>query len=154
SAARLSSVIYADGSTSQPLFQASVIDPWGRVRDATFGAASYSATYGDTGRRLMRNLPISGANGQVREFSFAAPGASGSFDPIGRERSRTERRNAQTTTVLYSYDPLGRLEEAQTQGPTSASSQLFAYDPLGNLQDIFNPDSATSSTTMAFSSGD
>ena len=55
SAGRTRSVTYNDG-TSQSLFAASggtdIYDVFGRIRKAQYAAATYSATYADTGRRL------------------------------------------------------------------------------------------------------
>ena len=130
SAARLRSMKFSDASGSQDLYEASEIDPLGRVRKARYGGkVDYVASYADLGRRLMNEATISSALGSRRIVYLG-------FDPLVRERARREITNGAlsgpTTSVIY--DALGRLSAAvQTDGVTTLSQRQFAYDALGNI---------------------
>jgi RHS repeat-associated protein len=127
SAGRGKSVTYHNGSESQTLYTASQIDPFGRVRQAQYGQATFTASYADVGRRLLNQVTVSSLSGS-RSIAFQ------SFDPVDRERGRTETKDGTSTTTTQAYDALGRLSSSvQTTGTTAVSNQQFAYDPLGNL---------------------
>jgi RHS repeat-associated protein len=73
-----------------------------------------------------------------------------SFDPIGRERSRTETRSGTSgdATTNWTYDALGRLSSAvQTRGTTAIFNQQFTYDPLGNLLTLNHTGTASATNT-------
>ncbi|HEY6175717.1 MAG TPA: RHS repeat-associated core domain-containing protein, partial [Kofleriaceae bacterium] len=126
------SVVYKTGDhlqNSQTLYTASQgIDSFGRVRQAHYGVTSYTADYADVGRRLLNQVTVASMVGS-RQIAFQG------FDPMGRERSRTEtRNNTDTSTTTHTYDALGRLATSvKTGGTTPGFNQQFAYDPLGNL---------------------
>jgi YD repeat-containing protein len=149
SAGRGRSVTYTHGS-AQTLYQASTIDPFGRVRQAQYGAATYAATYADLGRRLMSQVAVSSPLGS-RSISYAG------FDPVGRERSRTETKSGTSgnATTNWTYDALGRLASAvQTRGSTTIFNQQFTYDPLGNLLSLNNTSAGATNTTLSYSTTD
>jgi hypothetical protein len=91
SAGRLASVLYqdgADGPFTDDLFEAQTIDPWGRVRQATYGEANggaglvFTASYAGTGRRLATGMTLTGP---LDHFGISfVPNASGqaAFDPL------------------------------------------------------------------------
>jgi RHS repeat-associated protein len=137
SANRMRSAQYADGTTTQNLFTASTIDALGRIRQALYGAAQYTAAYADTGRRLLSDVKVSSPSGSSREISFEAPaGLMTAFDALGRERTRREIKNGATdaTTLGWSYDNLGRLiSSTRTPASTAFPNMQLTYDPLGNV---------------------
>jgi RHS repeat-associated protein len=148
SAGRTRSVKYADGtgSSALPLLNFDTIDPFGHIRQARIGLpafngpASYSATYAETGRRLLQDVRVTSATGAAtREISYQpVAGTTGSvtaFDPLGRERVRKEFTNGTAAPVKVSdYDNLGRLTEASLFSNSVLTQQRgFTYDPLGNL---------------------
>jgi RHS repeat-associated protein len=148
SAGRGTRVEYTKSGSTQKLFEASTIDPFGRIRQAKYGATSYSASYADVGRRLMNQVTLSSPAGS-RSISYQG------YDPVGRERSRLEARSGVATgaTTTWSYDALGRLSSAiQTRGATTVFNQQFSYDPLGNIVNLSNiaGDSGTTSTTLSY----
>lgn len=154
SAGRGDSVVYKTGDNlqnSQTLYSASQIDPFGRVREAQYGATSYTANYADVGRRLLSQVAVASMAGS-RQIAFQG------FDPMGRERSRTETKNdAETSTTTYTYDALGRLSSAvKTAGTTTAFNQQFTYDPLGNLLSQTDTSGApgATNTTLTYLDGD
>jgi hypothetical protein len=63
----------------QDLYQSDVRDPWGRIRQAHYGPASYTASYDDVGRRLMKQVALSTSQGrsvdQLRKLRSAGPRA-------------------------------------------------------------------------------
>jgi RHS repeat-associated protein len=135
SAGRTLTVNFTDGNVHQSLYSASSIDGLGRTRQAQYGAATYAASYADVGRRLINDYTVSSplaasAGGGTREVSFASSGTSPAFDPIGRERSRHEITNGDTSAppAGRTYDSLGRLSTSQ-----GAHTVQFNYDSLGNL---------------------
>ena len=143
SAARLRSMKSSDGSGSQVLYEASDIDPFGRVRKARYGGSvDYVANYADLGRRLIHDVNISSALGS-RRIGYLA------FDAEGRELSRREIKDGAPagpkTDVVY--DALGRVSSAvQTAGATTLFNRQFDYDALGNaltLDDVIGTADAT-----------
>jgi RHS repeat-associated protein len=151
SAGRGKQVIYVNATTNQQLFQASNIDPFGRLRQAQYSATSYSASYADLGRRLLTRVNVSSPSGS-RVIDY------GGFDPLGRERSRTETRGGTggSTTTNWTYDALGRLSAAvKTSGTTTVFNQAFTYDPLGNLLTVTNTGTpGVVNTTLSYSTTD
>jgi RHS repeat-associated protein len=131
SAARLRSLKFFQGSNNLDLYEASVIDPFGRVRQAKYGAkVDYAADYADLGRRLMKDVTVSSPLGARRiEFSMA--------DPLEREEKRREIKDngSAGAEINATYDQLGRLLVRTVQNPSSnkLAGQGFAYDPLGNI---------------------
>jgi RHS repeat-associated protein len=143
SAGRGTSVHYTNGASSEDLFEATTIDPFGRVRQAQYGVTSYAASYADVGRRLMRDVSVSSPQGS-RSIAYQG------FDPVGRERSRTEVKNAGASEAVtsFSYDALGRLSTAvQTRGATTVLNQQYTYDPLGNLLGLINASGSSADDT-------
>ena len=166
SAGRLRTANYSDGTGSLPLplFNLDTIDPFGRIRQASIGLptfngpASYSASYADTGRRLLQDVKITSAAGSAsREISLAAiPGFVTTFDPIGREQVRQEAENGTATPAKLSvYDALGRLKSDSNNGLPGKARQ-FSYDPLGNLLTLTASTSpgALGSVTLSYQSTD
>jgi RHS repeat-associated protein len=141
SAARLRSMKFFQGSSSQEIFEASLIDPFGRVRNAKYGGKTdYTATYPDSGRRLMNELTVSSVLGARRIMYL-------DYDPLGRERMRREIKDAAATgpETNFIYDALGRLSAARRIGGAT-DVRTFGYDPLGNtvsLGDAVGADDAT-----------
>lgn len=147
SAGRGKSVRYSSGSETVDLFEASTIDPLGRLRQAQFGLTSYAASYADIGRRLLNQVTSSSLQGS-RTISF------GGFDPVGRERSRTEVKNGTGTgaTTTFTYDPIGQLSHAvQIAGTATLFDQRYTYDPLGNLLTRSDTAASTAPTTTTLS---
>lgn len=147
SAGRGTSVLYSNGSETFDLFEASTIDPLGRLRQAQFGLTSYSASYAEVGRRLLNQVTASSLQGS-RSISF------GGFDPVGRERSRTEIKNATGTgtTTTFTYDPIGQLSHAvQTAGTATLFDQSYTYDPLGNIVSLSDAAASAGPTTTTLS---
>ena len=130
SAGQQRSMLYSDGSSTQALYKANLVDPFGRVRDATYGASTYYATYADTGRRLFKNSVVKALNG-IRSVGV------GSYDAVGRELSRTEQTRIGKPTTTMTYDALGRLATSvQVNGTTTIGNRSFGYDALGNINDL------------------
>lgn len=129
SAARLRSMKFSQGATSQALYEASIIDPFGRVRKATYGdKATYAATYDDLGRRLMKEVTVSSALG-ARRIIYEG------YDPLGRELARREIKDgaASGPQTNVAYDSLGRLSTAtKTEDAAKLVNWQFIYDALGN----------------------
>ncbi|WP_240359176.1 RHS repeat-associated core domain-containing protein [Pyxidicoccus trucidator] len=124
---RMRTVKVTGGET---LYQATEIDPFGRVRKAKHGSAVDSATvYADLGRRLMTETTLVSPTGSRRTANFA-------FDPVGRELSRSESSGGTALTTTSGYDALGRLTSSKRTHPLLTKPQMswqFTYDPLGNL---------------------
>jgi RHS repeat-associated protein len=142
SAGRIRSVDYADGTVDHNLFSAAGsadIDPLGRLRQAQFGLATYTASYADTGRRLLNSVKVTSPSlNASREIAYLAlPGAVTAYDPLGRERSRREVTNGTAAPALVStYDELGRLAASARLDDNTGGlgvQRTFTYDPLGNL---------------------
>jgi RHS repeat-associated protein len=130
SAARLRGIIFHEGASSQALYEATRIDPFGRVRQATYGDhVAYKATYADLGRRLLQEVTVSSALG-ARRILFLG------YDPMGRELSRYESKDGAGSgpTTNVTHDRLGRLARAvQTDGATQLFHQDIRYNELGNI---------------------
>jgi RHS repeat-associated protein len=151
SADRLRGMKFFDGSILNILYQASDIDPFGRVRTATFGGtAHYAANYAEFGRRLMKEMDVHSALGARRIFDLR-------YDPVGRELSRAEGNGEGVITgTNITYDSLGRLRDvAKVQGGTSQLEWTYVYDPLGNVQVLRHvPDSSPSAFLSYHQVGD
>src|SRR5262249_37145304 len=123
SAFRQRSMLFSDGTSTQSLYKAGTIDPFGRLRAAQFADSAYAANYADTGRRLLKDVQVTSPTGSR---SFAAD----SHDPMGRELSRTD--NGIHTAVTY--DPLGQLATSvKTSGASTLANWSFGYDAIGNV---------------------
>ncbi len=129
SAARLRKVKYTDVAGPVTLYDATQIDPFGRVRSATYGGNTvYSAVWAETGRRLMSESRLDSPQGS-RRIEYTG------YDPIGRELTRREYENGvQQRSSLQSYDALGRLVASFLGTATGGTLQdwTFGYDALGN----------------------
>jgi RHS repeat-associated protein len=167
SAGRTRSVSYGDGSITQPVFSAtgtSDIDVFGRIHQARYGVATYTASYADTGRRLINSVKVTGLAGSgenSREFTYPAPtNFASAFDPLGRERARRETKTVNgastVSTLAYTYKLLGQLESI-VRTPAATSSTLpnmtFAYDSLGNLGAL-TPSAGSNGAKMSYQSVD
>ena len=130
SAGRGRSVTYANGTYTKDLFEASTIDPFGRVRQAVYGETTYTGVYAETGLRLPTQATVSSASGSRAIQALA-------FDPLGRQRTRTETKVDDTTTattnLTYAYDPIGQLQRATTLQNRGLLAVQYSYDPIGNL---------------------
>jgi len=140
SAGRTSSAKYTAGSTTQSLFtESGGFDVFGRLRHGSYAAATFDATFADTGRRMINDVKITTPGNKSREVSFApvagTAGASTAFDPVGRERVRSEFVNGTANPVkVNAYDTLGRLTTASTFASGALTTNRgFTYDPLGNV---------------------
>ncbi|MDC8016241.1 RHS repeat domain-containing protein [Tahibacter soli] len=160
SAGRPASAVYTDGTLPQPLYAAPAngVDALGRVLQAQYGAATYSASYAPGGRRVPDYVRVDGAGSAYRETGFPVVFGVPAFDPVGRERLRTERVNGAPTDIAALYDPQGRLS-ASTRSVASAAmpSLSFSYDALGNLTaqtEPGQPSSANAVTLGYAASGD
>ena len=160
SAGRTRSVAYADGSITQPVFSASggsAIDVFGRIRQAQYGAATFTASYADLGRRLINNVKVTAASGATREIAFPAPaGQVTAFDPLGRERGRREVINGDPSapTVAFSYNVFGQLATAtRTPASTALPNISFQYDALGNIGTL-DAATGTSDARLSYQSAD
>lgn len=151
SAGRGTTVTYKNGADQRELYSATTIDPFGRVRAAKYGLADYTADYDDVGRRLMKQVAVSSTLGS-RKISY------GTFDPVGRERSRTELKNGSgtSTSTSWSYDALGRLSKAEkTSGASTLLNQAFTYDPIGNLLTVTHTGTESGiNATLSYSATD
>ena len=137
SAGRPKSVNFSDGVSSQNLFDAADIDVFGRVIAAKYGVTDYAASYDLFGRMLMTNMSIASGT-HSRHIAFpAAATETPAFDPIGRERRRTEIVDGVSPKAISNaYDALGRINLRQVRDNGSlTSSALFGYDALGNVTD-------------------
>src|ERR1043165_4493210 len=123
------------------------MDPFSRVRAAKYALADSPAAYHDLGRRLIKQFAVSSPL-ESRKISY------GGFDPVGRERSRTELKDGAGagTTTSWTYDALGRLATAQKTGGAAPLNQAFTYDPLGNLSKVTNTPSSALNATLTYSS--
>jgi RHS repeat-associated protein len=151
-AARLREIKFIDGSAAtRHLYEVSDIDPFGRVRRASFGGATdYQAGYADVGRRLMNGVKAASPLGS-RFIRYLG------YDPLGREMSRHEIKDntAPGIKTNVAYDRLGRLSSAvKTDGTTALSSWLYEYDALGNLVALKDLVDATRDATISFRPSD
>jgi RHS repeat-associated protein len=147
SAGRATSVTYANGTNTEDLFEATSIDPLGRVRDAAYGVTGYMATYAETGRQLLTQAFVSSPLGPSRTITYQ------SYDPVGRERSRLENKNGGTPGVVTTsgYDALGRLTSSvKTSGIKSQFNQQLTYDALGNILTRTAGNAGGTSTTLSY----
>lgn len=139
SAARPRAMEFSDGLSTQSLYSATALDPFGRTRSAVFGKTTYTASYADEGRRLLEEVSLSSPLGS-RSIRYDA------YDPLGRSLSRTEKTATGDLVTSVAYDPLGRLfSSTRTAGTQALQNWHFSYDPLGNvhaLTDSIGPASA------------
>jgi RHS repeat-associated protein len=156
SAGRIRSVDYVDGATRQSLFSATGsgdVDVLGRVRRARYGLATYTASYAETGRRLLEAMKVaSPSGGSSREVEYPRlRGLRQAFDPVGRERARREWKDGVSAPpVVTSYDALGRLSASFLFDERSDALSLqrrFTYDPLGNI--LQHEDASSGAPTAA-----
>jgi RHS repeat-associated protein len=158
------SVTYTDGTIHLDLFTATgraAIDVFGRIRHAHYGLATYTATYAETGRRLLTSAKVTSPAPLTSSREFAYPGTgtfSTPYDPVGRERARREIQDgdANAPTIESAYDALGRLQFATRRIPTQVLSHMqFTYEPLGNiLQHTDHGPAGPGTTTLSYSSTD
>jgi RHS repeat-associated protein len=129
SASRIREMKFFDGSILNILYEASDIDPLGRVRKATFGGVThYTASYAAGGRRLIKEMGVDSAHGARRIFDSR-------YDPVGRELSRREVNGEGVITgTNVTYDALGRLRDVvKVEGGTTLPQWAYGSDPLGNV---------------------
>ena len=127
SAGRTRSMLFSDGSSTLPLYKATTVDPFGRVREAQLAKTSYAAAFSDVGRRLPQEVKVVGAS-DVRYLSFDH------WDSDGRELARTEENPVSPGSTGMAYDALGRLASSTTtNGGSQTANWSYSYDPLGNL---------------------
>jgi len=147
-AGRVKSAVYSrPGESSQSLFSAADRDPiydeFGRITSAQYGLARFNATFAAAGRRLLTDVKVrSGDLLHSRGPSFTVLNGVTPFDPMGRERHRTEfvdnsdPHGPLPIVLLRSYDQIGRLrtsEKLQIATNTIQADRAFTYDPLGNI---------------------
>jgi RHS repeat-associated protein len=130
SAGRLRTIMAPGASGTHALYDASVIDPRGRVRKALYGGSSvFAADYAEHGRQLIREFDIGSPSGSRRMLLA-------NFDASGRESARQEFVDGVGgSPTFFQYDALGRLATVQSMGATSTSWQ-FSYDALGNIRKL------------------
>jgi RHS repeat-associated protein len=128
SAGQLRWMWHSDGINTEELFNATQIDPWGRLRKAWFGKrVEYSAGFAERGRRLPIDINLRSGN-ETRSISYTG------FDAVGRETSRSEDIPWLGGFHSYNYDALGRLQSTHKLGMMSpGSAWSFQYDALGNV---------------------
>jgi RHS repeat-associated protein len=142
SALRLRTMKAIDGGNTDTLYQASSIDPFGRVRAATLGATNYAASYADLGRRLPSEVNLTSPGG-TRGVVY------GGYDAVGRLVSRTDKRNSTTSTTSITYDKMGFLQTwDRVQGTAHIQEEVMAYDSLGNF--LIGQDLAGNNTARLF----
>jgi len=147
SASRLRWMWFSNGQTTQELYNADQLDPFGRVRHAMFGATTYAANYFDVGRRLPKSVNVASTLG-TRTIEFDG------FDAVGRELSRAETVPNAGGTTTSTYDALGRLvKSVRVLGTSTKHNWSFNYDPLGNMTSLANTVAHTSVTVSYQSSG-
>ena len=127
SAGRPRSMLYSDGTSSKLLFKAQAVDPFGRLRKATFASTAFTANWAETGRRLLKDASVTSGQG-TRGLTM------GSYDPLGRELSRSENSATGQQVTDVAFDELGRLSSSvKADSGTTLASWGFSYDPLGNV---------------------
>ncbi|MEP7043276.1 MAG: RHS repeat-associated core domain-containing protein [Dokdonella sp.] len=169
SANRLRSASYQSATGSESLFTASApndLDVFGRLRHATYGLADFKAVFADTGRRLLSDVKVTspafaGAPVISREIAFGpAPRVENgsvtflpAFDPIGRERGRTESTNGLAKPqLLHDYDRLGQIASSSLfDGSLNrpVAQQQFDYDALGNISQLVDLSAEHAGTVQA-----
>lgn len=128
SARRLRTATFAQpGGGTRDLFSADEIDAFGRVRSASITKARFRAEYAEGGRRLLREQSLETPGGTHRGVFIDG------YDPVGRERGRTEKDGTSGDVLAYEYDAFGRLRRGVRTG-TTRWDRTFEYDALGNLQ--------------------
>jgi RHS repeat-associated protein len=158
SAGRTRSMTYSDGAITQSLFSApgaSAIDVFGQIRTAQYGAASITANYSNTGRRLISSTRVTTPSGATREISFPAPtGAVTAFDRLGREIARRESINGVATTISFVYDRRGVLtSSARSPVSPTVPDMTFSYNALGNILGL-SPATGSSAARLSYQSVD
>jgi RHS repeat-associated protein len=151
SARRLKGIQFTTTDGTRQLFQAEVIDPFGRVRKARHGGvATFEASYADVGRRLLNETAVSSVYGSRRFINLG-------YDPLGREKARREIKDGATTgpKTNTGYDALGRLMSSlTTDGSLTLSNWQYTYDALGNLLRHNNLLSSSQNATLSYRTGD
>jgi RHS repeat-associated protein len=164
SAGRTRTITY-DNGTPQSLLAPSgsdeMYDVFGRLRKVQYAATTYATNYADTGRRQLRDVTVTtpGGGGNRRISFQPVPGTAGSitaFDPVGRERVRTESHADNVQPVMMSnYDALGRLASTSARSnATTSPLRGFAYDSLGNLVTQTNLSASSKISSLSFHSTD
>jgi RHS repeat-associated protein len=157
SAGRIRTVTYSVGTTHMNVFTATGstdVDVFGRMRQAKYGSATYTASYAEIGRRLLSDLKVSAADGKYREMSHL-PESRGSliqqthypaYDPLSREVARQERTQDPSSlkTTITQYDALGQFDSVGKLSPDRNSNlqELLwevTYDALGNVLTQVDP---------------
>jgi len=168
SAGRTRSVKYSDGTINMDLFTATGgadIDVFGRVRQAKYGLAIYTADYADTGRRLLNSVLVASPAPLTTSRQIAFPEISGTdaattaFDPLGRERVRRETKDGGAGAPwLSEYDAVGQLIASKQLDESSLATttlRSFTYDKLGNVLTQSDPASGNpGSVTLSYQTTD
>ena len=127
SAGRARSMLFSDGSSTLPLYNATTVDPFGRVRVATLANTTYHADFADVGRRLPMDVKVTSASSS-RSISFDH------WDALGRELARSEESPISAGSTGRAYDALGQLSSSTTySGGSTSSNWNYFYDALGNV---------------------
>lgn len=147
SAARSTSVDYKGPFASQSIFSRGSNDPRGRISDAKYGAAKFSATFQSDGRRLLNDARVDTPSG-YREYAPKAYDALGRMTWLAEHSSATGDVEKQTT-----YDALGHVYDVVERDNGALTTHWeYTYDPLGNLArayDTQNPTAGFSVTNSA-----
>ena len=138
SAGRTRSVKYSDGTINKDLFTATGgtdIDVFGRVRQAKYGLATYTADYADTGRRLLNSVRVASPAPLTTSRQIAFPAIRGLLPPrrpsilsaasgyVGKPRTASPAR-----LRLSEYDALGQLiASAQLDESTLATHDASQF---------------------------
>ena len=166
SAARVNSVVYSFGGSSQNLFGPSgtspIYDAFGRLKNAKYGATTFNQSFATTGRRLLTDRKVTGTSFS-RDISYPTTGGVKPYDPVGRERTRKETivlgdAILQNLTFSNQYEALGRLSNQGVSGTTLSASvgwrSDFAYDALGNVLQESNNASGTVNASLGYAAPD
>lgn len=140
SAGRMRTAAWSDPWTTKELFRASIIDPFGRVRERQNGNGTKEQWfYREGGRREWLTYLLDTAD---RRFMDSAPLVN-PYDGDGRLWGKQEMEMVRGTfdaawrTYAFDYDLSKRLaSERVTTGTTTTRHDAFAYDGLGNLKAV------------------
>lgn len=137
SAGRLDGVSWEEGGTTQELFQANEIDPFGRYLHVTYGnGVEEQNYYKATNRRQLLKTYLATPTGESRSTSYTR------YSPDLRVLERMEVSNgAKGTTVensTYQYDSLYQLTRASAENAFGSMmrDEVFTYDGLGNTRSV------------------
>lgn len=142
SAGRMRTASWSDPWTTKVVFNATAIDPWGRVRERWSGNGTREQwSYQDGGRREWLTYMLDTAD---RRFFDGVPlPVMNAYDGDGRLWGKQELEmvrgtfDATSRSYAFDYDLSNRLRsERVTTGTATTRHDAFAYDGLGNLAAI------------------